>query len=372
MDDELRCALALYRAPGVGPVLFQKLISRFGTAAAVLATASTLRAEDRLTAATLTYLKGPDWVAIDADLEWAQRPGNLILVRGDPRYPHLLAQISDPPPILFVRGDPAVLGRPQLAIVGSRNPSPIGRDTARSFAHDLAAEGLVITSGLAHGIDGAGHEGALDADGGFTVAVAGTGLDQVYPARHRDLAHRILARGTLVSEYPLGTPPLATNFPRRNRIISGLSVGTLVVEAAIHSGSLITARLALEQGREVFAIPGSIRNPLARGCHALLREGAKLVETVQDILEELTPLRTVATISAATASESPLDGDYRILLECFSYDPLPIDALVEQSGLTPAVVSSMLLLLELRGLVVAQSGGLYTRANAESPRNLLN
>ncbi|CAK0760205.1 protein Smf [Gammaproteobacteria bacterium] len=362
MDDELRCALALYRAPGVGPVLFQNLMSRFGTAAAVLATASTLKAEGRLTATTLAYLTAPDWSAIDADLEWAQRPGHLILSRSDPRYPHLLAQISDPPPILFVRGDPTVLGRPQIAIVGSRNPSPLGHDTARDFARDLATTGLIITSGLAHGIDSAGHEGALAADGGITVAVAGTGLDQVYPARHRALAHRILERGALVSEYPQGTPPLPANFPRRNRIISGLSIGTLVVEAAIHSGSLITARQSLEQGREVFAIPGSIHNPLARGCHALLREGAKLVETVQDILEELAPLRAAVATSTTIVSESPLDGDYRKLLECFSYDPLPIDALVEQSGLTPAAVSSMLLLLELRGLVAAQSGGLYTRA----------
>ncbi|CAK0752615.1 protein Smf [Gammaproteobacteria bacterium] len=363
MEDELRCVLALHRVPGVGPVLFQKLIARFGTAAAVLAAGSMLKTEGRLTESVIASLAVPDWAAVDADLEWGQRSGNLILMRDDPRYPHLLSQISDPPPVLFVRGEPAVLKQPQIAIVGTRNPSTVGRDTARSFAHELATFGLVVTSGLAYGIDGAGHEGALEAGGGLTVAVAGTGLDRVYPARHRDLAHRIVERGALVSEYPPGTPPLAANFPRRNRIISGLSVGTLVVEAAIHSGSLITARLALEQGREVFAIPGSIYNPLARGCHALLREGAKLVETAQDIQEELTQLTALVTASAATSEkESSLDDDYRKLLECFGYDPLPIDTLVERSGLTSANVSSMLLILELRELVALQPGGLYTRA----------
>jgi DNA processing protein len=360
MMDELRCWLALHRAPGVGPILFGELLGRFGTAAAVFEAAPTLKPEGRLGAPTLAYLAAPDWAAVDADLAWAERPGNLILIRADPRYPRLLGQIADPPPLLFVRGDPAVLGHPQVAIVGSRNPSTIGHDTARDFARSLVGAGFAITSGLAYGIDTAGHEGALEG-GGFTVAVAGTGLDRVYPARHRDLAHRIADHGALVSEYPLGTPPLAANFPRRNRIISGLSVGTLVVEAAIHSGSLITARLALEQGREVFAIPGSIHNPLARGCHALIREGAKLVETAQDILEELAPLAAVAT-SPPAVEDVAVDGDYLGLLDCLGYDPVPIDALVERSGLTPAAVSSMLLILELRGLVAAQPGGLYTRA----------
>lgn len=349
-------------------MLFQDLITRFGSATAVLATASTLKVEGRLTKRIIDSLTAPDWAAVDADLEWQQRPENLILVRNDPRYPRLLAQIPDPPPVLFVRGDPAVLKQPQLAIVGTRNPSAVGRDTARDFARELAAVGLVITSGLAYGIDGAGHEGALATEGGLTVAVAGTGLDRVYPARHHELAHRIAERGALVSEYPPGTPPLPANFPRRNRIISGLGIGTLVVEAAVNSGSLITARLALEQGREVFAIPGSIHNPLARGCHALLREGAKLVETIRDIQEELAPLAAVAIAATSTTTdEESLDSDYRTLLECFGYDSLPIDALVERSGLTSAVVSSMLLLLELRGLVVAQPGGLYTRARRGSP-----
>lgn len=371
MEDELRCILALHRTQGVGPVLFRKLINRFGSAAAVLGAASMLKVEKRLNEAVITSLLEPDWKAVDSDLEWGQHSNNKIIVYNDQHYPHLLNQIPDPPPVLFVCGNASTLKKPQIAIIGTRNPSPTGRDTARAFAQELATAGFVITSGLAYGIDGISHEGALETEHGLTVAIAGTGLDRVYPARHRDLAHRIVERGALVSEYPPGTPPLPANFPRRNRIISGLSVGALVVEAAINSGSLITARLALEQGREVFAVPGSIYNPLARGCHALIREGAKLVENAQDIQEELTQLTAVVTASAAAAvvttlEESLLETDHRRLLDCFGYDSLSIDILVERSGLTTANVSSMLLILELRGFVTAQPGGLYTRLTSSS------
>jgi len=357
-DDELRCALALHRCAGVGPILFNELTSRLGSAAAVIAGAARLRPEGRLNESLLDGIRNPDWEAVERDLAWGQIPGNTILTRSDARYPHLLSQIHDPPPVIFVVGDVAVLKRTQVALVGTRNPTPSGRELAQRFARELAQEGIVVTSGLAEGVDGAGHEGALETEAGLTIAVAGTGLDRVYPPRHHKLAHRIAARGALVSEYPLGTPPLAANFPRRNRIISGLSLGVLVVEAPITSGSLITARNAADQGRMVFAVPGAIQNQRARGCHALIREGATLVEKAQDILDDISPLRA-ATPALPLISHGP---DEQKLLECFSgYDPQAIDLLVERSGLTTAQVSSMLLVLELQGWVAMQPGGLYTR-----------
>jgi DNA processing protein len=251
-------------------------------------------------------------------------------------------------------------------MVGSRNPTPSGRRTACEFAHYLALAGLTITSGLALGIDAASHHGALEA-GKPTIAVMGTGLDRVYPARNRDLAHQVAKHGALVSEFPIGTPPRPENFPRRNRIISGLSLGTLVVEATTRSGSLISARCAAEQGREVFAIPGSIHNPLSRGCHSLIRQGAKLVETAQDIIDELGALAAVATWTAPSsdtesAEQSPeLTADYMQLLDSMCYNPTSVDMLVETTGLTPAIVSSMLLQLELKGFIAPRPGGLYNR-----------
>ena len=260
--------------------------------------------------------------------------------------------------MLFARGDVALLQNPQLAIVGSRNPSVVGRETAQEFARTLAASGMTITSGLALGIDAASHQGALDG-GGQTVAVFGTGLDRVYPAKNRALAHAIVeAGGVLLSEYPPGTEPLPGNFPRRNRIISGLSLGTLVVEAALRSGSLITARYAVEQGREVFAIPGSIHNPLARGCHQLIRQGAKLVEGARDILEELAPqLNAILAEPEPPEPSTGPDGEHRMLLACMGDGTSSVDQLVERSGLTADAVSSMLLLLELQGYVVSTAGG---------------
>jgi DNA processing protein len=275
-----------------------------------------------------------------------------------------LRELEDAPPLLFLRGEVTQLHNPQLAVVGSRNPSVIGRETAYDFCRSLADSGLVITSGLALGVDAAAHRGAL-AGGGQTVAVFGTGLDRVYPAAHRELAHDIVEQGgVLVSEYAPGTAPLPGNFPRRNRIISGLSLGTLVVEAALRSGSLITARLAVEQGREVFAIPGSIHNPLARGCHQLIRQGAKLVETAQDILEELAPQLKAAIAEPQGMTEcggEALDEEYQRLLACLHEAPSSVDQLVTRSGLTADAVSSMLLLLELQGYVVSTAGG-YTLA----------
>ena len=368
--EQLRDWLVLWRTPGLGARTFDQLLEatdgRPGAA---------LRAPpDWLAPALREALRRADPCSAEPDLEWlAADPANHIITRADPGYPELLAAIPDPPPLLYLHGDPARLNDPQLALVGSRNPTRPGRDNAFEFARYLAGAGLSITSGLALGVDAAGHEGALQA-GGHTLAVMGTGLDRVYPARHRDLAHAIVAAGgALVSEFPLGSPPLAAHFPRRNRIISGLSLGVLVVEAALRSGSLITARQALEQGREVFAIPGSIHNPLARGCHALIRQGAKLVETGADVLEELHALAAIplqwsggdAAASAPAQGAAGPSASQRKLLEHMGYEPVTVDQLVTASGLTPEAVSSMLLILELEGRVASQAGGAYVRLNDE-------
>ncbi|MDG4548930.1 MAG: DNA-processing protein DprA [Candidatus Contendobacter sp.] len=354
--------MALLRAPGIGPARFARLLEHFGSAAAVFAADSAVLRSLELPDTALNYLSRPDWRRVEEDLAWLERPGNHLLRLDDPRYPPLLRQIAYPPPLLFVHGDPDCLRLPQLAIVGSRNPTPLGRETAQRFAAHLAECGLLITSGLAFGIDAAAHQGALT--GGRTIAVMGTSLDRVYPAQHRDLAHAIAERGALVSEFPTGASLAAGNFPQRNRLISGLALGVLVVEAAARSGSLITARLALEQGREVFAVPGSIHNPLAKGCHALIRQGAKLVETAEDILEELGALAaTTREIGPdpAAAPSATLDEDYRQLLVAMGDEPVGIDLLVERCRLTAEAVSSMLLILELEGYVAAIPGGLYGR-----------
>lgn len=309
---------------------------------------------------TIDALKNPDWAVIDNDLAWLAQTNNWAITIQDPLYPPLLKELSDPPPLLFVRGNVALLTLPQIAIVGSRNPSSSGKETAFEFAKSLSHCGFVITSGLALGIDAASHEGALSA-GGFTIAVAGTGLDRVYPARHKDLATQIVTTGAMVSEFPPGTTAKANHFPRRNRIISGLSQGLLVVEAAKQSGSLITARMALEQNREVFAIPGSIHNPLARGCNALIREGAKLVETTQDILEELNQYNQQYTDLPITPTQSMLDLAQQTLLNRVLFSPTPIDVLVAESGESVEIVSSMLLILELQGYLEAAAGGGYIR-----------
>lgn len=363
--------LALLRAPGIGPVRFARLLDRFGSAAGVFAADRSEWQLLELPAVALDYLGHPDWRGVERDLLWLDQPGNHLLTRNDQRYPALLKQIPAPPSLLFVRGDPACLGAAQLAIVGTRNPTPSGRETAYRFAAHLAGTGLVITSGLALGIDAAAHQGALSTPQGQTIAVMGTSLDQVYPARHRDLARAIAEQGgALISEFPIGTAPAAGHFPQRNRLISGLALGVLVVEAAARSGSLITARQAVEQGREVFAIPGSIHNPLAKGCHALIRQGAKLVEIADDIIEELGSL-AAANISTpicppteAPATDQPLDNDYRQLLAAMGDQPASVDGLVERCGLTAEALSSMLLILELEGYVAAVPGGLYCRLKA--------
>jgi DNA processing protein len=365
------CWLTLARAPGLGPRGRIALVERFGAVEALFS-ASHAELRTALLDAALdpappdasagidALLGGPARDVFASDIAWLAENGHSLLTWLDPDYPPLLREIADPPVVLYVQGDRSLLLRPQLAIVGSRNPTPVGRENAAAFARALTQAGLAVTSGLALGVDAAAHQGALDA-GGATIAVAGTGLDRVYPPRNRALAHAIAARGALVSEFTIGTGPRAEHFPRRNRIISGMSLGALVVEAALQSGSLITARLAGEQGREVFALPGSIHSPLARGCHALIRQGAKLVETAEHVLEELGPLaRAVAApMPARTAAIlAPMESQ---LLDCLGYEQLRIDALIERSGLTPDTVSSILLQLELRGLVLAGPAG-YQRA----------
>jgi DNA processing protein len=359
--------LTLYHAPGVGAVTFHLLLRRYPHPHDLLQADTQQLLNLGLKQITIDALRHPDEEAIAHDLEWREKPGNRIMCCTDLDYPALLLQIPAPPPLLYIHGDSSILGEPQLAMVGSRNPSASGQQTATDFARHLSAAGLVITSGMALGIDAASHQGALDADSP-TIAVMGTGLDRVYPARHRNLARQIAEQGALVSEFPIGTPPLAENFPRRNRIISGLSLGTLVVEAAIRSGSLISARYASEQGREVFAIPGSIHNPLARGCHHLIRQGAKLVETATDVIDELSTLAAACKAIhqadeavAQTGHTRELAEEYTHLLDSIEFYNTSVDQLVTRSGLTPAEVSSMLLQLEMSGYIASSPGGLYNR-----------
>lgn len=372
---ERRAWLQLIRTPGLGPVRSAPLLAAFGSAPAIVQ-ASTAALINAGATRRIAEAIGQPADALDDDERWLDAGANRHLIPcTDPAFPDTLRRLDAPPVALFVVGDPDVLTTVQIAMVGSRNPTPQGRDNATSFAGSLARRGLTVTSGLALGVDGAAHQGALDA-GGLTVAVCGTGLDRVYPAAHRQLAHAIVAEGALVSEYPPGAGPRAEHFPRRNRIISGLSLGVLVVEAATESGSLITARHAMEQNREVFAIPGSIHNVLARGCHRLIRDGAKLVETGDDVLEELAgqlPVQAVTGAPRPASAESDTaestdgtDPDYARLLDALGDAPMTIDALVRQTALTADAVSSMLLVLELDGRVAPASGGRFMRVSPAS------
>jgi DNA processing protein len=365
--DEIAYWLALLRAPGIGPVRYRQLLEHCASPRRVFERKPReLMAEGLIPPATVRYLTNPDWATVEQDIRWLAQPGHHALTLHDPAYPPLLKEIHDPPPLLHVVGATGCLQDPQLAVVGSRNPTPAGLETARDFAAELSRHGLVITSGLAAGIDAAAHRGTLAA-GGITVAVAATGLDRVYPAHHRKLAEEIAQRGAIVSEFPLGSPPLPESFPRRNRIISGLSRGTLVVEAALQSGSLITARAALEQGREVFAVPGSIHNPCARGCHALLRDGAKLVENIHDILEELGPPARGKDASMSDTSprsviiNPALDETFAAVLRQIDYAPTSIDTLIERTGYPSERLCPILLELEMAGHIRAASGAAYTR-----------
>jgi DNA processing protein len=305
---------------------------------------------EALAARILERNRGPE---VEKTLQWASRAGHALLTLADTEYPRQLLEISDPPALLYVAGNVKLLSSSALAVVGSRNATPQGMKNAQSFARAFSEAGLTIVSGLALGVDSAAHRGGLEGRGS-TIAVLGTGIDIVYPKRNEPLAEEIASRGALVSEFPLGAPPNAANFPRRNRLISGLARGCLVVEAALDSGSLITARLAAEQGREVLAIPGSIHSPLSKGCHALIKQGAKLVESAQDVLEELGGARAPDT----TPPESGAGHD---LLDKMGFDPCDIDGLIARSGLTAEVVSAILLQLELEGRIASLPGGLYQR-----------
>ncbi len=366
MDDP-KPWLALARAPGLHAGILRRAAGDDIDPRSLPRESPAALAALGLGAGAVKALRNPSVEGIATDERWLAGPCRQLVTWGSASYPALLAEIADAPLVLFVEGDSAALSLPQFAIVGSRNPTPIGRDTATHFAGHLAAAGLAIVSGLALGIDAAAHRGAIEGSG-RTIAVLGCGLDRIYPPENAALARQVVACGALVSDLPAGTAPIKQHFPRRNRLISGLSVGTLVVEAALRSGSLITARLAAEQGREVFAIPGSIHSPLSRGCHRLIRQGAKLVETTDDIFTELGAL--LAGLRPASRAEAPdahedsgcaLDKDYEILLDALGFDSAAVDDLVARTGFEAGAVSSMLLILELEGRIAQQPGGSFCR-----------
>lgn len=344
--------LHLTLAPGIGGETQRRLLAAFGPpenifAAGRLAVRSVVGNKADL---LLDFAPGE---RIEQALAWAEQANQHILTLADAAYPQRLLEIPDPPSLVYLRGDPALLQAPAIGVVGSRNATPQGLRNAEQFSRALAGQGWCIVSGLALGIDAAAHRGALAA-GGDTIAVIGTGADRIYPASNRELAQAISERGAILSEFPLGTPAAAANFPRRNRLIAGLARGVLVVEAATGSGSLITARLAGEQGREVFAIPGSIHSPLARGCHQLIRQGAKLVETAADILEEL-------AIPAPPMGLAPVEEGAHPVLAALGHDPCGLDDLVERCGLSADKLLTELLGLELGGRIAVLPGNRYQR-----------
>lgn len=361
-DRGLAGWLQLALTPGIGAATLRRLLGDFGLPENVL---GTRRAQlERYLAGTVIDAMRSAGVmrAVELSLAWAQAPAHEVVTLADATYPKLLLEIPDPPPLLYCNGRVDLLNRPALAVVGSRNATAQGLRNAEQFARAFSGAGLTIISGLALGIDAAAHRGGL-AGAGSTLAVLGTGIDRIYPAQNHALAESIAAQGLLVSELPLAAPSLRQNFPRRNRLISGLAHGCLVVEAALASGSLITARAAAEQGREVFAIPGSIHSPLSKGCHALIKSGAKLVETAEDVLTELTAYRPPVEAGSAHAepSSAPAAGPESPLLSGLGYDPVDIDALCARSGLPAERVAAELLRLELDGRVAALPGGLYQR-----------
>ncbi len=375
-DDELIAWLTLIRAPGIGPATLRALVQRAGSVRAAVSGARRFRQDCGLDQAALAWIESPDRQRLDADLAWLAQPGHRLLGFDEPDFPPQLEQIPQPPAALFVAGDPAALLAPQVAVVGARSATAQGLANARDFARTLGRAGLTITSGMADGIDGAAHAAALEA-GGKTIAVTGTGPDLVYPRKHRDLANKIIENGAIVTEYPPGTEARPDHFPRRNRLIAGLSLGTLVVEAGLQSGSLITARLAAEAGREVFALPGSIHNPLAKGCHRLIRDGARLTETAAEVIEALAPAARALGAELRSRLEGAPDSgadtvpagdfghtrdpDYRALLTALGDAPATLDELTNRTGLSPAALSSMLLLLELEGAVAPAVNGRWQR-----------
>lgn len=378
---EVAAWLRLEQTAGVGAETARRLLAAFGLPANIFsAPFSALHkvVSERIAYALLAAPSDATQALIERTLAWLQQPGNQLFTLADGNYPRALLDTADPPLMLYVKGRAELLARPSLAVVGSRNATAQGIANADRFAEILSQRGLTIVSGMALGVDAAAHQGGLrgaaggNAEAGSTVAVIGTGADIVYPARNRGLAHQIAEAGCIVSEYPLGMPGIAANFPRRNRIISGLARGVLVVEAALQSGSLITARMAAEQGRDVFAIPGSIHSPLSKGCHQLIKQGAKLVESAQDILEELGAFRD-ATVVQTNAEAAPVepsntgdlgtdaDNGKEKLLALLGYDPVGLDVLVARSGGDVATLSGQLLELELAGCIEVLPGGIYRR-----------
>ncbi len=365
--DELFAWMALSRAPALNASILSAALERLGGIAGFIEASDEARHGAGIPAAAREYLRSAAGPPSTVEQAWLRVPRHELVAFTDPRYPASLRGLESRPIALYVAGDAQVLNDPQLAIVGSRNPTAAGRDTAFAFAESLAACGLAITSGLAEGIDSAAHRGALAAQG-ITLAVLGNGLDRIYPRSNHRLSEEISFRGAVISEFPLGTPPRRENFPQRNRIIAALSMGTLVVEAARRSGSLITARFAGDQNRELFAIPGSIHNPLSRGCHELIRQGAKLTETVADILSELNFSAFFAGVrrgpdglNPAPGIEAGMDKEHKILLDALGFDPADLDMLVVRTGFKAEAVSSMMLILELEGHVQAAPGGRYSR-----------
>lgn len=359
-DPDLASWLQLTLTPGLGAAAVRGLLARFGSPENVLS-APRAQLEHLGGPAAAALLRGDGTAkAVENALRWAQAPGHAVVTLADAAYPRLLLEIPDPPPLLYAVGRLELLERPALAIVGSRNATAQGVRNAEQFAQAFSASGLTIVSGLALGIDAAAHAGGL-AGAGSTIAVLGTGVDIMYPRQNAALGARIAESGLLLSEFALGIAGAAHNFPRRNRLISGLALGCLVVEAALASGSLITARAAAEQGREVFAIPGSIHSPLSKGCHALIKQGAKLIESAEDVLAELNSFRRAGSASTRATAPSPMPDDP--LLHHMGFDPVDVDSICARSGLTAERVCADLLRLELSGRVAALPGGRYQRLN---------
>ena len=366
--------MIILNAPSIGGASVIRLIETLDGASALAKASGRDLARLGVPEAAAAAILNPDTAKIESDLQWLAQPNHHLLCWDDDAYPVLLRRIPNPPAALFIDGDPGCLWQPQIAVIGSRNPTAGGLEHARDFAGTLARQGMTITSGLASGIDAAAHRAALDA-GAMTIAVNGTGLDLVYPRSSSRIAQGIRCQGAMVSELPLGAPPKPQHFPSRNRIISGLSLAVLVIEAGLNSGTLITARKAAEQGRDVFALPGSLNNPMAKGCHRLIREGARLVETTADIMQELGPVAAELQMEIAQRLDVPeeapspprqaddllADPDYQALWNSIGYDPSSVDALIEKTGLTARATASMLLIMELKGMVKKQGSGRYVR-----------
>ena len=351
--------VALSFIHGLGAQTFCQLLKAFGDPANIYAASFKPLTEIVSEKIAIDIGKGADEEALKDTIQWLSQPNNYLVTLADAHYPKALLEINDPPPFLYAKGNLALLNQPSIAIVGSRSASVQGEKNAEAFAQGLCEYGLCVVSGMALGIDGAAHRGALKANGA-TIAVVGTGLDIVYPAKHRDLAHQIIEKnGLIISEFAIGTPSKPQNFPKRNRIISGLSLGCLVVEANLQSGSQITARLAGEQGREVFAIPGSIHSPMAKGCHQLIKQGAKLVDDLRDIIDEIS-IENIVHQQAENTAVSGTNTEHK-LLDLMGFEPTSIEALVHLSDLTVSELSSILMLLELEGKIASLNGGLYQK-----------